>query len=223
MFPISSRSSPEEWPKLDLAKRHLTRLALSWTVPHSRQAEAEFADLLDDEGAFAGVLSYTRGKVRHYRIEAAQVGLAADDALMVTVQYVVDADALSPFPALLEEGAWLLAPLQEVEITPPVHCQAEFTFANSPALETAVPLPLPLPAPNRPAPFDEIRGVRGVKYAEGGDASTAYSFILDRRANDDITLSLDFTLEPRVPEQMPDAALKDAAFLARHLVVAKRK
>jgi hypothetical protein len=49
--------SPIEWPRLDLAKYRLTRLAVAWTVPYVEAAEALFAELLDENGSFAGVLS----------------------------------------------------------------------------------------------------------------------------------------------------------------------
>jgi hypothetical protein len=214
-----------EWPKLDLPKHRLTRLALAWTVPHSPKAEEEFADLLDFDGSFTGVRSYTRGRVRHYRTEAAQLlSLVTIDDLIVTVQYDVDTGTLDPFPKLLEEDAWLLEPLQAVELASLVRCAANFAYRYSPALRTAVPLPPPLePSEGFSSSFDEIRGVRGVKRAIDGDETLGYSFILDRRDDDTIGLALEYAISPGPVERAPHDALRQAVDFAQRIVVEKKR
>ncbi|MGH2616341.1 MAG: hypothetical protein ACRDJC_13945 [Thermomicrobiales bacterium] len=223
-MPRALWAAPAEWPKLDLPKNRLTRLALAWTVPHSPKAEAEFADLLDFDGSFTGVRSYTRGRVRHYRTEAAQLVPAADvDDLVVTVQNDADTGTLGTFPKFLEEDAWLLESLQAVDLASPVRCAANFAYRGSLTLQTAVPLPLPLDPGEEFSSFDEIRGVRGVKHAIAGDEMLGYSFILDRRDNDDIGLALEYAISPGPVERAPNDALAQAVSFAERIVVAKRK
>ena len=223
MAPESPWTVYTEWPKLDLAKRRLTSLALAWTVPHSPWAVEQFADLLDADGSYLGVLSYTRSRVLHYRIEVAQFGIAEGDSLIVTVRYQADTGSLVAIPRFMQEEAWLLDCLMAVEVEPLVRCHATFEYRGSPDLQTAIPLPFPPADSDRFSPFDEIRGVRGVKFEYDSDRLTEYSFTLDRLPSEDIALSLDFSMEPGSVEQMPEVALKNTAFYANRIVFKKRK
>jgi hypothetical protein len=209
--------SSTEWPKLDLAKQHVTRLALAWTVSYDADAAALFAALLDDEGSFAGVLSYTKRRVRHYRVEAAQLS-AEDNALLVTVQYQADTGSLLQIPRNMQDRAWLLAPMQTLAPTAPVLCHADLAFESSPRLSTNPALPIRPPVEDRNTSYDEIYGVRGVRHSIAGDPSHGYTFGLDRLPTGDVVLALDFVLAPDSPAETPVRALDLVRHITRFLV-----
>jgi hypothetical protein len=216
MSPASVWSQQTEWPKLDLPKSYLTHLALAWIVPYTPQAADAFARLLNADGSFYGALSYTRGRVLHYRIEAAQLTGAEGDSLTATVQYQANAGTLTAIPKFLQEGAWLLEGLTKAAHEIPVLCHAGFLWANAAGLRTAFPLPFRMPGKERFAPIDEITGIRGVKRE---DILRGYSFSLDRLPeNDDVTLNLEFSIAPGPARNAPDTAISEAAFIARRLV-----
>ena len=50
----------------------------------------------------------TRGRIRHYRVESAEIGPGDDTPLQVSVQHLLDNDSLGAIPKDLEEEAWLL-------------------------------------------------------------------------------------------------------------------
>jgi hypothetical protein len=226
MPPTTDWESPAEWPKIDLPKRHMVRLALVWTVPFTAWAEQHFGELLDDSGAFIAALSYTRSKVLHYRVETARLGLADDDPLTVTVQYRCDTEGLPAIPRFLQEAAWLLDPLQEVKVESAVECHADFLFPALRRLRTVVPLPAPAAALDaNPYAVDEIRGIRGLKRDDEEYGLPGYVFMLDRLANDDVALSVDFVQAPGPPEEAVEAAVNNATFIASRLarVLPRRK
>lgn len=215
---------PTEWPKLDLPKYHLIRLGLVWSVPFTDWAEEQFGELLGPDGSFIAVLSYTRGRVLHYRVETAQLGPDEDDPLLVTVQYRCDTEGLPEVPKFLQEAAWLLDPLMAVQVASAVECHADFTFPDSPRLRTVVPLPSSAaPLDVSPYVIDEIRGIRGVKHDDEEFGLPGYSFTLDRLSTNEIALSLDFVQAAGPPDGAAKAALDNAVFIARRLAWEERK
>jgi hypothetical protein len=210
---------PTEWHGLDVTKHHVTRLALAWTVPLVPRGESLFAALLDDSGSFASVLAYTRRKVPHYRVEAAQMGAAEDGALLVTVQYQPDTEAALQVPREMQDRAQLLEPLRSLAATLPVLCHADFAFASTPGLRTTPSLPMRPAADDRNSPFDEIFGVRGVKEDTVGNRSPGYTFSLDCLPTGEIALALDFVLDASPAAQAPARALDTATAIARLLVM----
>ena len=214
-----------EWPKLDVATHRLARLALAWTLPYGAEAESHFGQLLDDDGAFAGVLSYSRRSVPHYRVEAAQLSAAEDGsgALLVTVQYQADTGSLLEIPKSMQDRAWLVEPLQSLSLNPPVLCHADVAYENSSRLTTSPALPIRPPEDNQDPPYDEIFGVSGVKHAIAGDEALGYTFALDRLPTGDIVLALDFVLYSLPAAEAPERALDVAASIAGELVKESRK
>jgi hypothetical protein len=215
--------APTEWPGLDLAKDHITRLALAWTVPLVPRVESLFAALLDDGGTFASVLAYSRRNVAHYRVEAAQMGDAEDGALLVTVQYQPDTESELQVPREMQDRAHLLDPLQSLAATLPVLCHADFAFASMPGLQTTPALPMRPAADDRNSPFDEIFGVRGVKEAVAGNGSPGYTFSLDCLPTGEIALALDFVLDASPAAHAPARALDMATAIARLLVTDRQE
>jgi hypothetical protein len=215
----AAEGEPTEWPGLDLAKEHITRLALAWTVPLVPRVESLFVALLDDSGSFASVLAYTRRNVAHYRVEAAQLGDAEDGALLVTVQYQPDTEAALQVPREMQDRAHLLEPLQSLAATLPVLCHVDFAFASRPGMRTTPTLPMRPTADDRNSPFDEIFGVRGVKEGMAGNEPPGYTFSLDRLPTGEIALALDFVLDASPAAQAPAKALDTATAIARLLVM----
>jgi hypothetical protein len=214
--------APTEWPGLDLAKDHVTRLALAWTVPLVPRVESLFTALLDDIGSFASVLAYSRRNVAHYRVEAAQMGDAADGALLVTVQYQPDSESALQVPREMQDRAQLLEPLESLAATLPVLCHADFAFAGTPGLRTTPSLPIRPAENDRNAPFDEIFGVRGVKEGIASDGVPGYTFSLDRLPTGEIALALDFVLDASPAALAPTRALDTATAIARLVVMDKQ-
>ena len=226
MYPTTDWESPADWPKVDLPKRYMVRLALVWTVPFTAWAEEQFSEFLDNSGAFIAAITYTRGKILHYRVESAHLGLDEDQPLTVTVQYRCDTEGLPAIPRFLQEPAWLLEPLQEVKVESAVECHADFLFPASRPLKTVVPLPAPAAAlAASPYVVDEIRGIRGLKRDDDEYGLPGYLFTLDRLENDDVALSVDFVQAPLSPAVAVDAAMNNAAFIASRLarVLPRRK
>jgi hypothetical protein len=222
-MPSASWPPPTEWPKLDLPKRRLIRLALVWTVPYTPWAEEQFGELLDDSGSMIAVFAYTRSKTLHYRLETARRS-PEGDTLQVTVQYRCDTEGLPPVPKSLHEPAWLLEPLLEVRVEGAVQCHADFTFADSDRLKMAIHLPFPAASLTDAYAVDEIRGIRGIKHDDDRFGFAGYAFTLDRLASGDIALSVDFVQEAGPPYEAAEAALGNAEFIARGLVrLAPRK
>jgi hypothetical protein len=56
------------------------------------------------------------------------------------------------------------------------------------------------------SPIDQIRGIRGVKFQKGSRDEVAYSFLLDRPENEEVSLSLMFDLSG-APEAVVDQSL----------------
>jgi hypothetical protein len=223
MTPARVWSRSMEWPKLDLPKNHLTHLALAWMVPYTTRAAAAFGHLLSAEGSFYGALSYTRGKVLHYRIEAAQLTGEEGDSLTVTVQYQTNYGLLAAIPKFLQDEAWLLEGLMDAAGEIPILCNAGFLWANAPTLQTAFPLPFRMPTKERFPPIDEIIGIRGVKHEKPGDVLKGYSFTLDRLPENDVTLNLEFSIAAGPADRAPQSAVSEAAFIARRIVFENKK
>jgi hypothetical protein len=218
MTPAPAWTRSMEWPKLDLPKSQLTHLALAWSVPFSPVAAAAFGGLLSVDGSFYGALSYQRGRVRHLRIEAAQLVGAEGDSLTVTVQYLADTGTLGAIPKFLQEGAWLLDALMQIAVDTPVRCQAGFRFPSSEGLQTAFPLPFRMPdAEGRFELIDEIRGIRGAKQADFVNPD-GYTFTLDCLDDAEISLILEFSIAPGPAGSTPQTALSEASLIARRLV-----
>ena len=208
--------APAEWPRLDLAKHHLSRLVLTWTIPYSPRAARHFSGLIDEGVPFLSALIYTRGRVRHYRVESAMISFAQDEPLVVSVQYQVDTGALPEIPKMLQEGAWLVDPLAAVASELPIRVNADFRYPASLGLKTAIDLPYPPPNDGKTfSPYDEIRGVRGLKREFFGGPETEYTFTLERLPDDDILLNLEFTRRAAAIEDVPKQALDFATFYAQ--------
>lgn len=223
MWPAPPWSSQEEWPKLDLLPHHVSRLALTWTVPHSEEAVARFGDILSPEGSFISVLSYTRHRIKHHRIESARVGMDESSDLQVDLVYQVGDTALSHIPKEAEEAAWLLDLMQETKLASPIVAQAVFEFPAGPRFQSVLPLPLPVPRPeDQEDVFDEIIGIHAVHHA-GGDATARRSFTLDRSEDGGLVLALDFALPPGPAEEAPEQALRRALELTARIVTTERR
>ena len=216
-------TTSKEWPKVDLTKHHLTHLGVTWTVPYSEEAAEQFAGLLDLDGTFHSPLSYTRGRIRHYRVESAEIGPEDDTPLLVSVQYLLDTDSIGAIPKDLEEEAWLLEILKEIAAEPVIRARADYRFPNSPSLKTAVDLPLDVVSTTDPPAFDTIFGVRGMKYGPGGASESEYTFTLEREQSGDVVVGLDFGVSLAAPEKVPDGAIQIADGIVERLVSHQRK
>lgn len=200
-----------EWPKLDLLPHHLTRLVLTWTVPYSEETVAEFGDLLDEGGGYFGVTSYSRHRVKHHRIESAQIALDESNDLTVSVQYEAGVSFLSHIPKELEEPAYLLESLLVTPLETPISATAVFSFPGGGRFASLVPLPLDIPPPAaHPNAFDRIIGIHGVRDPAANDPASGHSFTLDRDPTGELQLALDFQLAPGPADQAPERALAEA-------------
>lgn len=212
----------QEWPKLDLLHHHVNRLGLSWTVPYSEDAVVEFGDLLAGEDGFISVMSYSRHRVKHHRIESAQPALDESNDLVVSVLYEAGTPLLSQIPKELEEPAYLLESLMAFPLETLIAVVAQFDFPAG-KFASVVPLPLDLPPPaDHPTAFDRIIGIRGVREATAGDVASGYEFTLDREATGALNLTLDFTLPPGPADEAPELALATAVERVGWLVHAGR-
>jgi hypothetical protein len=219
--PKSEKS--REWAKLDLLPHHIRRLVLVWVVPYSEEAVELFGDLLDEEGAFSSLLSYSKHRVRHHRIESARVGFDESDDLSITIHYEAGDSMLSHIPKEAEEPAWLLDPLIELGLELPVSVRSVFEFPAG-AYRSVVPLPLAIPPPaEHPDAFDQIVGIHGVrKPGDGDEGAGGHDFTLDLDRDGGLVLSLEFYL-PAVPvDDVPERALRDALTTSGSIVVPAR-
>jgi hypothetical protein len=224
MWPAPRWSSAPEWPKLDLLPHHLSRLTLTWTVPYSEEAVERFGELLiDPGGSFIGVLSYTKHRVKHHRIESAQTGMDERADLYVSVSYEAGDEILSHLPKVLEEEAALIEPLTETQFTTPTDAQATFTYPAGARFRSRVPLPLPLPdAETYADAFDQVIGYHAERRAVDGDPATRHSFTLDLDDAGGLTMVLDFALPPGPIGEAPEQALRQAVALSERIVVKER-
>jgi hypothetical protein len=221
MGSLSSRSS-REWAKLDLLPHHIRHLMLAWIVPYSEEAVEEFGELLDDEGTFSTVLSYSKHRVKHHRIESARVGFDETADLSVTVHYEAGDALLSHIPKEAEEAAFLLGRLLALQVESPVGVKAVFAFPAG-LFRSVVPLPLDIVPPAEHAEaFDEIVGIHAVKHAADDDDEGGHSFTLDRGTDGALELAVDFLIPAGPADQAPERALRDAVAISGLIVVKVR-
>ncbi|MFN8590175.1 MAG: hypothetical protein U0031_01855 [Thermomicrobiales bacterium] len=208
LWPV--KDDEQEWPKLDLLPHHFVRLMLTWTIPYSDDAADEFGDLLDTEDGFVSVMSYSRHRVKHHRIESARPALDESNDLIVGVQYEVGTPFLSQIPKELEEPAYLLESLMAFPPEAPVTVAAQFEFpANQ--FASVVPLPLEIPPPaDSPAAFDRIVGIHGVREGTPDDIGSGHEFTLDREPTGHLRLTIDFKIPAGPADAAPELALATA-------------
>lgn len=221
---VRSSGSPREWPKLDLLSHHLRRLHLTWIVPYSEAAVEQFGDVLEEDGTFSSLLSYTKHRVRHHRIESAQVGYSGTGDLAITIQYEAGDPLLSHIPKAAEEPAWLLDLMTEFGIESRAGVRAFFEYPAN-AFSSVVPLPLALePSESHARAFDAIVGIHGVKQASEGEDErfSGHDFTLDRGPAGELFLSLEYFAAAGPVHDAPERALRQALEIAE-LVVAKAK
>ena len=96
-------------------------------------------------------------------------------------------------PERAGRDAGLVDPLAAVASELPDRVNADFHYPASLGLHTTIDLPYRPPNTKVYSPYDEIRGVRGVKHEFGNAAEHEYTFTLQRLPNDDALLNLQFT------------------------------
>lgn len=209
-----------EWPRLDLAKHNVTSLVLRWSVPWTSDVEATLGGLLDEDGDFIRLRSYSKNKVRHYRSEMA-FRFPEDNNLVVVLRYGSDRDRPpeTMFKTFGRRGS-ILERLMTTRPDEEIQCSADLEYPRNADYFTAFPLPFVMsPTEGFNLPYDEIRGIRGVKFDESDNDDSGYNFILDRHRKEDIDLALIFSLANCPADAAPDQALARSVAISEKLVM----
>lgn len=207
-----------EWPRLDLAKHHVSSLRMQWSLPLPPEFDPIFADLLDDEGGFMSFLSYSKGKVPHARSELVFRD-PEQQKLTVNLRYDAGDERFRDRTLFSKrQKSDALDRLIQVDFRGDIQCSAQLEYPNDADLVTVFPLPfVASPSAEIELPFDEIRGIRGVKLATS-DGNAGYNFILDRASNEEFSVGVNFELTGSLANSVPAVALSTAVSIANRIV-----
>lgn len=218
-------SKQSSFPRLDLAKNHIDTLTFSCflTVHSETTPRIDLSDLLE-AGRFFSVTPYSRGKVRHVIVESVD---AANPELgpFVWVRYETRSDLPGRLPPKIyrHEGK-LVQRFNDVSQEFTMSCQVDFSIAADLAERSASWFPLPVTlsdlSPEISSPISEIRGIHGYKLKSdqtNESEQVDYSFILDRPRNQDVYLSIEFSLTSTINNNVPQVILERALSIAKTL------
>lgn len=185
-----------EWPRLDLAQRHLTALELRWRYSWPEIADV-FGDLIYWTGAHS-VTPYQRSKTRHFLSQSASgvddFGAFNPELWSITATYATEhAAPVASIPKSLQHGQEFADVVADLDPSAPAAIHAQFAFSPHDAATSRMPLPLDYPAPSATL-FDEITGIRGGSSGDDELGLPPYLFSWDLEADDTRWLSLDFEL-----------------------------
>ena len=219
-----------EFPRLDLAKAHVTFLAFSALIKQEDVPAELLETLLPGGQDFVAAARYSRRRVMHAITESI-IPLRHEEsgnlAALVGVQYRSgDQTPSEPIPAELRVKGQVISRTKDLEDLD-IDCHVDIFLSEEEAAESGIGLLLPLTAgpasePNteRDSFFDEIRGIRAVKrIAHDQGTAIEYSFFMDRPLNDAVSLSIDFGLRARFTPETPSLVLSRATSLAARLGV----
>lgn len=211
--------SQETFPRLNLAQHHASLVSFYYVGDWTDELASALSDLpFNSDNTFISVTPYRRrGSGSHVFQEFAEkLTSEHGERARIYVSYSKPDDAPKSVPKSLQRGGQLLARLAEYGQPMLLGCHIDFDYPGDNEI-TIYPLPFPVP---RGLPFDEIRGIRGVKRAGAESDELAYSFTLDK-PGDGIYLHLYFSLTSVVGTDTPREVLDFGSAIARELVIPK--
>jgi hypothetical protein len=231
MTRLLQEPAPIALPRIDLVRANLEHFCFACFLDEAESfndlLELE-SDLWDDDvedvPGFASLTKYKRSSAAHLIAES--VYRDEDEGkLAVRIAYDVETkDHPLPsgrVPKLLRHEGAVLSRLTEIGSPMVFHCHAQFLFLapeGGPSVPTAFALPLRPSGDESEAVFDEIRGVRGVKFHSEQRGKYLYTFILDRPENREVLLTIRFVVEGIASVNTPRTLMDVASDFARRIV-----
>ncbi len=207
----------QKFPRLNLARYNATHVSFVCSLDWTDEVASRLRDLpFTADKQFIGVATYKpRNTMPHYMQETALLNEERSE-LRVSVQFTTDELPLRRGPEQFRGGGQLLLSLAQLPGPTLLHCHVGFEYSGD--NETTV-YPLPAHTDLRSMPFDEIRGIRGVKLAEDGSDELAYSFVLDQPNKRRIYLNTVFSLTSGISDKAPGEILEFGYNIAQQLVI----
>lgn len=192
--------SPSNYPKVDLPKSGVVTLSISaYFAKDSGVLSVLNEESLADSPEQLHVGTYRRSKTAHALVEFLALHPEDDDEhVFVSIEYGMDQPLVTePVPQEMKLQTSVLERLSGLKTTF-LRRYIAMDFSDETSMAGLFfPLPLRYSDPDSGGlgetwPMDELRGIRGVRYADGTE-NVLFSFILERPNNKDVSLRL--TLE----------------------------
>jgi hypothetical protein len=203
------------YPRLNLAKSHVSEMTIGIVSNLAGEAARIVNNfVIKPETRRVQISSYrTQGKT-HFFEEFATTRPDQNTAVFIIAYRHVD-DSSPNARTRSDAAGSLLSLLTGLPSTDLLRCDIIFSF---PGKEETTVYPLPSKLDDPRLPFDEIRGIRGVRLADGNSGALEYSFVLDR-PSDRIHLNLSFSLNGGITQDTPGQALKFGTDIAQELII----
>ena len=214
-------SDPNRFVRLNLIRDYCTSLSLVTFLPKAEPTFKQFENLLDQDGYFLSASKYRRGSTDHLIWITLDGDSEPADQLYIRIEFDVPSGVPpGPPPKSMQHEAEIVERLNQLTEPLQWHCRVDFEYddENLPGAQTVFPLPIPFESSLERLPFDEIRGIRGVKRSESDLMRNEYTFTLDRSETTGVILNLDFYLSQLPSVSTPASVFAIARAIAKRLV-----
>jgi hypothetical protein len=200
-------SARDEFVRLDLPKEDADAVYITILLRWSGDQEQLVQTFLDNR-PFVSFTPYRRSSRQHLLHESAAILDRSERMIGAELLYYLVDEGVSLPPRRLQRRGELISLLMRLngkdQDLSPIDCRVEFVFDEERTASTEWVFPLPLPTLNvEEFPFDEIRGIRAVKYRTSNDQQVEYSAILDRPRGQGVHLSVMFEGEEGLSRDLP--------------------